>query len=84
MIRLLERLEENMETLWDRFGGKDPGIDRMLTSLGFNPAKPPGGPQRERCPECGKMEMITVERHADTDMNCMAHKCKLCGYEKEL
>lgn len=84
MRRLIERIEERGEILWDIFGGKDPGVDKMLTSLGFNPAKPPKGPRKKKCPECGKVEMITVERHADTDMNCMAQKCKSCGYEKEL
>ena len=83
MRKLIESLEKKDQGLWDRYGGQDEGIDRMLTSLGFNPGVQPKT-RKKVCPECGKNEMVMIERHADTDMNYMEHKCKACGYEKEL
>lgn len=83
MRKLLEKIEDK-KSLWDKYGGVNNGIDNFLTVMGFNPNVKRPEKKRGMCPECGKAEVVTVEDHPDTEMNCMVHRCKACGYEKEL
>ena len=62
----------------------DPGMMRMLTALGLDPDNPPKEEQKKICPECGRQEVVIRERHPDTDINYIEHRCTVCGYRKEL
>ena len=69
--------------LWGEYGGRNEGMDRFLTAMGFNP-NVSDLIEKKQCPKCGERKLSIKERHPDTGMDCMVSSCSNCKYEKEL
>lgn len=62
----------------------DPGFVKLMASLGLDPDDPPPPEKKRTCPKCGSRKLVVRERHPDTDINYMEHRCLACGYRKEI
>jgi len=58
-------------------------VDDFLAKFGLGPKYVPSEPKKHKCVACGELNAVWKERHADTDMNCMALCCPDCGHEVE-
>jgi len=59
-------------------------VQEFAAKFGIGPLYKPKPQPTRTCSKCGKGNAIVKERHADTDMNCMAVCCPDCGHEEEV
>ena len=84
-MRLRQRgylTESSSRELWNQFCN-DPNLVKLMRSLGFDP-NDKSKEWKGVCPECGKKAVVKRERHADTSMNYIEHRCTACNYRREV